>query len=346
MIQRRKEKILVIQLRQLGDILLTTPILREIKLAEPQVELTFLSHSMGKMVLDGNPYVDRHLIYSEKMSLGEELKLIKAIRGLKFDLVLDFMFNPKSCVYVSLSGAHRKVSFESSRSMFFDQLVPRGGGAYIVDEKFRLLRAIGVSPKSIALDLPWDERHIAPTMDFFDNSTLKDSKLRVVLSPTHRRAHRRWPLELYSALAHRLIQSWGADIIWLWGPGEEAMIDEVIAMTKLSTFKAPKTSFKELAALVSNCDLFLGNSNGPSHIAVAADIVSLQFHGPTLASSWSPMTSKHHAIQSHDGTMEGLSLEEVWSELERMKDFIFLEAEINRKVGLKNSWNSPVDDVR
>jgi ADP-heptose:LPS heptosyltransferase len=124
------------------------------------------------------------------------------------------------------------------------------------------------------------------------------------------------------------------------------MIDEAIAMTKLSTFKAPKTSFKELAALVSNCDLFLGNSNGPSHIAVAADIVSLQFHGPTLASSWSPMTSKHHAIQSHDQTMEGLSLEEVWSELERMKDSIFLEAEINRKGGLKTSWNSPVDDVR
>lgn len=338
--QRRKEKILVIQLRQLGDILLTTPVLREIKRARPEVELTFLSHSMGRMVLDGNPYVDRHLIYSEKMSLSDELNLIKEIRRLKFDLVLDFMFNPKSCVYVSLSGAGRKVSFESSRSVFFDQVEPRGGGAYIVDEKFRLLRAIGISPKSISLDLPWDGAHLAPTQQFLAEPALKSSKLRVAFSPTHRRAHRRWPLELYSALAIRLIQSWGADIIWLWGPGEETFIDDAISMTKLPTSKAPKTSFKELAALISNCDLFLGNSNGPSHIAVASDVVSLQFHGPTLASSWCPMTSKHHAIQSHDRTMGGLSLEEVWAELERMKDAIFLEAELKRKHGLKTSWKS------
>ncbi|MEI8025113.1 MAG: glycosyltransferase family 9 protein [Pseudomonadota bacterium] len=334
----KHERILVIQLRQLGDILLTTPILREIKKAKPEAEVTFLSHAMGRLVVDGNPYLDRHLTYSDTMSWREELSLIQKIRSFKFDYVLDFMFNPKSCFYVSLSGAKKKVSFESSRSVFFDMVVPRGGGAYIVDEKFRILRAIGISPSSISLDLPWDEHHIAPIQHLLKAGSFAHSKLRVVISPTHRRAHRRWPLKSFSELAMRLIQNWGAEIIWLWGPGEEALCDEAIAMTQLPTLKAPKTSFKELAALISNCDLFIGNSNGPSHIAVAADIVSLQFHGPTLASSWCPMTSKHHAIQSHDGTIQGLTTEEVWSELERMKDFIFHESEARKKSGLKTHW--------
>lgn len=334
----KRERILVIQLRQLGDILLTTPILRELKKAKPEAEVTFLSHAMGRLVVDGNPYLDRHLTYSDTMSWREELSLVQKIRSFKFDYVLDFMFNPKSCFYVSLSGAKKKVSFESSRSVCFDMVVPRGGGAYIVDEKFRILRAIGISPSSISLDLPWDEHHIAPIQQLLKVGSFAHSKLRVVISPTHRRAHRRWSLESFSELAMRLIQNWGAEIIWLWGPGEESLCEEAIAMTQLPTLKAPKTSFKELAALISNCDLFIGNSNGPSHIAVAADIVSLQFHGPTLASSWCPMTSKHHAIQSHDGTIQGLTTEEVWSELERMKDFIFHESEARKKSGLKTNW--------
>jgi ADP-heptose:LPS heptosyltransferase len=336
--QPKREKILIIQLRQLGDILLTTPIFRELKKAHPEAELTFLSHAMGRLVVEGNPYIDRHLTYSDSMSWRDELSLVQKIRSFKFDCVLDFMFNPKSCFYVALSGARKKVSFQSSRSFFFDLVVPRGGDAYIVDEKFRILRAMGISPTSISLDLPWDEHHIAPTQALLNVDSFAHSKLRVVISPTHRRAHRRWPLAAFSKLAMGLIQNWGADIIWLWGPGEESLCDEAIAMTKLPTLKAPKTTFKELAALISNCDLFIGNSNGPSHIAVAADTLSLQFHGPTLASSWCPMTSKHHGIQSHDGTMKGLTTEEVWAELEKMKDFIFNVAETRKKRSLKTNW--------
>src|SRR5690606_32279301 len=121
-----------------------------------------------------------------------------------------------------------------------------------------------------------------PFMRLWAESQLfKDAPYRVALSPTHRRAVRRWPLASYAALADRLVNEWGAAVVWLWGPGEEAEIDAAMALTQAPTIKAPKTSFREMAALLGNMHLFVGNSNGPSHVAVADGICSLQLHGHT-----------------------------------------------------------------
>jgi heptosyltransferase-3 len=336
--QKEIEKILVIQLRQLGDILLTTPIFRELKRAKPNSHLTFLSHKMGKHIVEGNPYVDLHITYHEKLTFKEEIQLLASIREPHFNYLLDFMFNPKSCLYVLASGADRKISFESSRSILFDQVVQRGGGAYIVDEKFRLLRAMGISPESIKLDMPWGPDQLGPTLELQKLSSAQSRRIRVIIAPTHRRAQRRWPLLKFGDLATRLANEWNSEVIWVWGPGEEQVIDECMSHSKGNTIKAPKTSFRELAALIANSDLFIGNSNGPSHLAVATDTPSLQLHGPTIASSWSPLTSKHHAVQAADQNLSELTVEEVWTELEKMKDIVVEVNEQRNTLDLKQSW--------
>jgi ADP-heptose:LPS heptosyltransferase len=73
--------------------------------------------------------------------------------------------------------------------------------------------------------------------------------------------------------------------------------------------KSPKTTFRELAALIGESHLFIGNSNGPSHVAVAMDTPSIQLHGPTSAVSWCPMTERHRAVQGRD--MASIALVEV-----------------------------------
>src|SRR5690606_5694200 len=70
------------------------------------------------------------------------------------------------------------------------------------------------------------------------------------------------------------------------------------ALCKKPAFKSPKTTFAEMTALIANCDLFVGNSNGPSHVAVATGIRSLQLHGHTSAQAWCPMTTEHQALQA------------------------------------------------
>ena len=345
------KKVLLIQLRQLGDIILSTPCIREIRRELPKAHITFLCHKMGKQVLEDNPYLDELIYYHENDSYIKYVNHFRQLRFHSFDLVIDFMNDPRSGLFTLVCKGKHKISTDSSRRLLYHQTYPRAHQkeAYIVDEKFSLLEASGFSPKSRLLDFPWFEHHLAPTKQLFSREEFKknmgSTPIKVVISPTHRRPIRKWALERYCDIASKLVNEWGATVTWIWGPGEEDEIDKAIALCPAKTHKAPQTSFKELAALIANHHLFLGNSNGPSHLAVASNICSLQLHGHTKASSWCPLNHKHQAIQTPDfhienpATLEKISVKQVWDKLNSLKPEIEKEA-IKQHKHPKINWSS------
>lgn len=335
------ERILVIQLRQLGDILLTTPCLSALRKEYPKAKITFLSHAMGRLIIDQSPDVDEHLTYGSQDTLRDHLALLRAIRSRKFDLVFDFMDNPRSALYTLVSGAKHRVGFESVRRWVYNTLVPRTGSYnYIVEGKYTLLEGFHVKAREMRLVLPWSAQHLEPTRTFVEeHRAFAEAPVRVVLSPTHRREARRWPMARFAALADQLVQEWGASVVWLWGPGEEQDIDSAMALCRKNTLKAPKTSFREMAALLANCDVFIGNSNGPSHVAVAVDTPSLQLHGPTYGVSWSPNTPAHRYLQGQ--TMEDLSVDSVFQCLVEMKSAVMASVARRKACGLRVGWRGP-----
>ncbi len=338
-----EEKILVIQLRQLGDILLTTPVLRAVKKAKPRARLTFLSAAMGRLVLDDCPFLDEHFFYEDEWTWREEVRLANTLRERRFDLVLDFMNNPRSAFYSMRSGATERLAFKSARRLAYTQIVRRpDAGRYIVDEKFDLLRAAGFNPTEQGLILPWSESHTRPLMKLWgEHPRFRAAPLVVTLSPTHRRAERRWPLDRFAALGDLLVREWGAEVLWLHGPGEEEEVAAARALCKEPTILAPKTSFREMAALVANTDLFIGNSNGPSHVAVANGVCSLQLHGPTHARSWCPMTDKHRAVEAGvTQRMDEITVASVWEALAAMAPTILTQAGLARGRRPRLSWRS------
>lgn len=321
----RTLKVLIIQLRQLGDILLTTPVIRAIKNKYPHAEISFLSHPMGKLILTGNKDLNEHLIYPTE-GKWQQLQFMLSLRAKKFDLVFDFMGNPRSALLTRVTGAPQRYSFASPRSWAYTGVVPRESGFdYIVREKFRILAQAGITDNDVRLVLPWDESHLKPWSEFLSTTPqLNESNApRVVLSPTHRRLNRRWSNDLWIQLADHLAREWQASVIWLWGPGEKEEVMQLQNACKETTFLAPSTSFRELAALVAQCELFIGNSNGPSHVAVAVNTPSLQLHGPTDAPSWSPSTMRHQTLAK--SSMAEISLDDVLAKLQGMQSLVTRE---------------------
>jgi ADP-heptose:LPS heptosyltransferase len=307
-------KVLLVQLRQLGDILLTTPVTRALHDLDPTVEISFLSHSMGRLILEGNPYIKKTFYYNERDSLGLQFQLFKSLRQEHFTDVIDFMNNPRSALFTWLTGARVRIGFQSARSWAYNRLAPRApSAAYIVREKLQLLDHLGLST------VPWDLDSLIPVIPLspadyqkpmsFLKSIPQPETPRVVISPTHRRAERRWPLAAYAALADDLTLHWKARVFWLWGPGEETFVDQCLGLCQQKTLKTPPTSFREMAAFVENSDLFIGNSNGPSHVAVGVQTPSLQLHGPTDGRSWCPSSGIHQFIQAK--TMSEIPVNEV-----------------------------------
>lgn len=291
-------KILIIQFRQLGDILLTTPVISAIKAAHPDSAIDVVTYPMGNLILTGNGEIHRHWV-APQTGLRATVRFVREIRRQHYDAVIDFMGTPRSALLAFAIKALRKITFASKRSRFFTDIVPRGlEPDYIVREKFQLLAPLGIKPQSEHLSLPWSSSDAKVTEKFLgDHSKVKGSRRRVMLSPTHRRTERKWPKSSWVELARWLATEQNAAVIWVWGPGEEAEIDELNHLSGDIGIKTPKASFKELAALVAATDLFICNSNGPSHIAVAVNTPSIQLHGTTSAICWSPMSLRHRGLQ-------------------------------------------------
>jgi len=180
------------------------------------------------------------------------------------------------------------------------------------------------------LVLPWSEAHLTPLLKLTaEQPNLKDAPVRVIISPTHRRQVRRWSLGSYAQLSDWLEKNWHAAVVWIWGPGEEAEIDQGLSLCKQPAIKAPKTTFSEMTALIANSDLFIGNSNGPSHVAVATGTPSLQLHGHTSARAWCPMTSEHAALQAPGfgivdmPDINGITLDDVTNALSNLSKVVF-----------------------
>jgi heptosyltransferase-2/heptosyltransferase-3 len=268
---------------------------------------------MGENVLKDNPFIDEHICYDPSKGVWDAIRTILKIRRKKYDLVIDFMNNPRSALFALLSGAKKRVAFESKRRFFYtDRVAKIKNPDYIVREKFLLLKACGFDPKGEDLIL----KHTA-----CDRSR---DKPRIILSPTHKKAQsRRWPLKNFAWLADELARKYGAEIIWLWSPDEPLVNDEVVSMCKEKTTKGPEnTSFSDMTDLIASADLFVGNANGPCHVANAVDVSVVQLHGPGCALSWSPMTGKNIALQKPSKNIEDISREEVLMCCEKMLSLI------------------------
>lgn len=335
--KKKYNRILLVQLRQLGDILLTTPVLTALRRALPECEVSFLTHRMGRLILTDHPAMNGQLMtYTESDTWRQNIELFQKIRKMQFDAVCDFMNNPRSALFSLLSGAPERLGFESVRRLAYSRVSPRGKSSeYIVTTKLRMLDLLGIQgiqgiqAADFSADgtaglppiVPWHESDSKVVRQWFDGVPKKS--FNIILSPTHRRRERRWPPELFAKLADYLVNQYEANIVWLWGPGEELLIDQCMALCQRKTLKAPKTTFREMACLITNCSFFIGNSNGPSHVAVASGTPSLQLHGPTDGRSWCPNTSKHLFCQGN--LISEISLTSVISKIETMLPVILEE---------------------
>ena len=104
------ERILVIQFRQIGDVLLSTPVLRALRQHYPQSYIAFLTEPSPGLVLQGNPCLDAVLIQPRHATWRQQWQLWRQIRRQRFDLVIDLIGNPRSALLTYLSGAQHRLA--------------------------------------------------------------------------------------------------------------------------------------------------------------------------------------------------------------------------------------------
>ena len=279
------KRILVCQLRQIGDVLLATPSIRLLRERFPSAQIDILTESKCVPILLNNPCISKIWAINKKV-LKNPLKALAYYASVgrnDYDMIVDFQQLPRCKWVVRFSNAPIKLTFTPPwyNKMTYTHWVQMEYG-YAAKCKASVLRPLGIEwdGEKPELWLTDEERQFATS---FMKSHGLSSKQFITVDPSHRRETRRWPTRHFARLINLLQQSSPElNAIILYGPGEKELAQKVANQAGKGTFITRKMlSLREMAAVQERAVLHLGNCSAPRHFAVAVDTPSLTVQGAT-----------------------------------------------------------------
>ena len=281
------ERILVCQLRQIGDVLLTTPSIRLLHERFPAAAIDVFTEKKCVPVLENNPHVRRVWALDKKAlpNFLAELRYYARIAAEKYDLVVDFQQLPR-CRFVTLmSRARVRLSYPPpwyNRLLYTHWATPVHG--YSGSYRASILAPLGIVWNGQGPEMFLTEKEKGWARDYLAACGLVPGTY-VTLDPTHRRSTRLWPARHYGAMIDQVHAARPAlRFFILYGPGEEAMVREVLnSCTATQACILPDTviGLRQMAAVQSMARLHVGNCSGPRHFAVAVGCPTLTVLGAT-----------------------------------------------------------------
>lgn len=292
---RIMNSILVVQLKRLGDVILTTPALNALRKLYPEARITLLIDYHSAELAPAIADVNEVLIYNRNASFNLWLDLVR--RG--FDLCLDFTGNDRSALVSFFSKAAQRVGFSfvakrAIRSWVYTHLVQSVvREKHTVDHYFDLVRSLGDSGSAtggISLRLPDSVERSAETL----RREIGLPGSYFVVHPGSARPDKYWLADRWKAVIAHAQKRLGIPCLITGGrnPAELQHIREIIAETcpdSTTLSLAGKVDFLLSAAMIRRGALFIGVDTATAHVASAFRLPQLVLFGPTNPFHWHPM---------------------------------------------------------
>jgi lipopolysaccharide heptosyltransferase III len=313
----RVERVLLIRLRRIGDVVTVTPCTRAIKETFPGSHLSVLVEKPSEGVLLGNPYIDEIIVLEQEKprtnrrlaSLWNEGKFLLSLRRRRFDLIINLHGGPRSAMQTLLSGARYRLGgfidwhhwnwvYNIRTRPLEEMLGEDGGRSHIVERHLATLMAAGIETRDSRLVMTATKEAHASLDAILTAMGVRGTGKIVTIHPASRDLIRRWTEERFGQVADRLIDEFGATVFLVSGPGEEALTKNVqAAMRRQAVDLGGLTGIQELAALLSRSSLFIGLDGAPTHIAAAVGTPVVALYGPTT-DTWRPWTNQGIVVRS------------------------------------------------
>lgn len=306
----KPKKVLFIATRQIGDVLVTTPLISKARELWPEAEFHFLGYK-GKMdMLKGNPDIAQIIETSDRPGFAEYLSLFNRLFQ-RYDLA--FVTQPSDRAYLyGLVAAFRRVGVlgghpQGKQSASGDKVQQQNAwkkfismytvdvdyfNQHVITEKLRLLEAFVQEPsqlfsKPINVTPPVGEA-LTPVI----TSQLKQSY--VVLHPGPLTAYKRWPLAHWQALITHLVQR-GLQVVLSASPAKQdlqlnhdilSLLNDDVRTQVIDT--AGKLSIPQAGSLLRNAVLYIGVDTSITHLAAACNIPTITLFGATPPTNFGP----------------------------------------------------------
>ncbi len=299
--------VLVLQTAFLGDVVLTTPLLRELRRVLPGAPITVVTTPMGAQTLAGHPCVDGVEVFDKKGADRGPVGLARLARRLRAgapEVALAAQRSARTGLLAMLSGARLRIGFAGAPGRFgYNRRVPWTATDHAVRRYLALAEPAGGDPR--AAD-PRPELAVAAEARERVRSLLASAGVGVAdallaIAPGSIWGTKRWLPEGFASIA-RASASRGLVPVLVGSPDERALCDEVSAASGARAINlAGRCGIPELAALLATARALVSNDSGAGHVASAVGTPVISIFGPTVpAFGYTPYGAANRIVEHPD----------------------------------------------
>jgi lipopolysaccharide heptosyltransferase II len=262
-------KILIIRLSSLGDVLLSTPLVRSIKKAYPQIQIDFILKEQYRDLYKLNPYINSLITYHADSS--DQIK--NSIKQNNYDVIIDLQNNFRSAAL--LKGVNAKVFKFSKRSL--DKFL-------LVNFKINRLKdapSIAVRYSESVPQVTLDDEGLDIFTDKKPSTALSPGEKFIGLAPGSRHFTKSWPKDYYASLGKRLNLE-GYKVVLFGGEDDKDICNEIMEGIEACINLCSANDILQIAADMKMCKAVVCNDSGLMHTACAAGVPVLSIFGSTV----------------------------------------------------------------
>ncbi len=306
-------RLLVIRLSSIGDIVHTLPAVAALGQAHPEAEIHWAVESRYAVLLEGNPFVQRTLLFDTlgwRRRLGSVATVKDATRKMRdlrqpgYDVAIDFQGLVKTGFLARLSGAAERLGLadpwlrEPLAAVWYTDRVAAAGRAHAIEESLALAERFGAPrlergqwqfplPHTAGDDRAVEERLQSLGVHDF-----------MAINPGGGWMSKRWAPENYAGLISRLEPELPWHFLLTGSPAEEPLIEDIIHRAGSQRVGYFPASLVELIALERRARLFIGGDTGPLHLAAAVGTPIVAIYGPTDPARNGPFSPQDIALSN------------------------------------------------
>lgn len=295
---KEHRRILVSRLRFLGDVVLTTPLLRALRQAFPEARIAYLAESPYIEVLAHHPDVDA-LLPLDRQSPAAQLSTLRQLRRGHFDLTIDLFGNARSALLLWFSGARQRVGFDyRGRRLLYTNVVRRDARPKnAIQFHLEALQPLGVAPAGSQTHLATSPAEDVWAVNYLHEKGIGASERLAAVHAGASWPAKRWFAERFGELARRMGAELGVRVLLTTGPGEEELVERVTQVAPEAAV-LEVLSIRQVMAVVKRCQVLVANDCGILHLGPALGTPTVGIFGPGEPEIWFPYSQAagHHVV--------------------------------------------------
>jgi len=307
--QGRRDTILILQTGAVGDVVMSLPALKAIRERFPRSIITLVAGPWARDLLKEENAVD-DIVGLQPPWLGRRglkdtsrfWRAALSLRRVRYDMGLDLRGDPRSLLFLYLTGAVQRVSYAWHGARLGEYLLTHvvpgpAPDAHLIDRFATVAAAVGCKQESRLprLHLTDSERVAASAWRHGVQAEVGNRPL-LGIHPGAGNPLRRWNPDRFAAVITRVRAAARADVVVFAGPGEETIAADIVGQSQSGSVVA-RVPLREFITRVSALDGLLALDSSPAHIATALGVPVVCLFGPALAEFCGPIGSDVRTVQ-------------------------------------------------